>query len=1153
MNNNQIYIGKNKLNNDVSEVENNFVEINNEVFNKISNIDKMRPFFMSIVSNSNHWMFISSNGGLTAGRKDCDLALFPYYTDDKITESSEITGSKTLFQIHKSSKTFLWEPFSDKNNGSYKISRNLYKSVYNNKIIFEEINKDLNLTYSYEWNFSNLFGFIKKSKIVNNTNQVVQISVVDGLQNIIPYGVSADLQNSKSNLVDAYKKNERIDNLGIFSLSSMIIDRAEPSEALKASTVWSLGLENSNYLLSSTQLLKFRKGSSIFSEDCVKGEKGAFFCHSNFELKSQAEKKWLFVANVNQNHPNIVTILEQLKEPEILIKKLEESIKLGTLELISLVAASDGIQLSSDKLMNARHFSNVLFNIMRGGIFDNNYSVDKEDFIKYISKANKNVFIDTKNQLTKLTTTFSYDELISIANKSTSYNFKRLCFEYLPLKFSRRHGDPSRPWNKFLINTHNENDGSKILDYQGNWRDIFQNWEALAYSYPYFIEGMIFKFLNASTFDGYNPYRVTKDGFDWETVEPNDPWTYIGYWGDHQIIYLLKLLEICEKYYPNKISTLFNKSIFVYANVPYTIKSYDEILEDPKNTIDFDDELHTKILQEKIKIGADGALLKTENNSIYNVNLIEKLLAIVLSKFSNFVPEAGIWMNTQRPEWNDANNALVGNGTSMVTLYYLRRFLNFIKEIIIKTEAGKFEISIELNVLFNEISKVFRGYKKLLASSFSDEDRKSFLDIIGESAGNFRSTIYKNGFSAKKSELQKEEILDFVDIALDYLNHSIQKNKRKDNLYHSYNLITIKNKQVSINYLNEMLEGQVAVLTSGYLSANESLTLLNSLEKSSLYRKDIESYILYPNKDLLSFIDKNKISQTDINSSKLLQKLLKDGNKQIVVSDNLGTVYFNAIFNNVSYLKNELSKLPKSYNILIEEEQNLLFDIYENVFNHKYFTGRSGSFFGYEGLGSIYWHMVSKLALSAQEVCLNSLETSEDESINKQLFNHYTKIKDGLGIHKSPKVYGAFTTDPYSHTPAGRGAQQPGMTGQVKEDILNRFFELGVFVNKGIIEFKPNLLRVEEFVTGRITFKYFDVNSNPQELILEPNSLAFTYCQVPIIYQLSSIEKISISFINSSEITLNELKLSDDISKKIFERTGEISKIVVNVSQEKLI
>ena len=55
---------------------------------------------------------------------------------------------------------------------------------------------------------------------------------------------------------------------------------------------------------------------------------------------------------------------------------------------------------------------------------------------------------------------------------------------------------------------------------------------------------MIHKFLNSTTFDGYNPYRVTKYGFDWETIEPDNPWSYIGYWGDHQIIYLLKFLEI---------------------------------------------------------------------------------------------------------------------------------------------------------------------------------------------------------------------------------------------------------------------------------------------------------------------------------------------------------------------------------------------------------------------------------------------------------------------------------------------------------------------------------------------------------------------------------------------------------------------------------
>ena len=237
----------------------------------------------------------------------------------------------------------------------------------------------------------------------------------------------------------------------------------------------------------------------------------------------------------------------------------------------------------------------------------------------------------------------------------------------MPLKFSRRHGDPSRPWNKFSINTKSEEDGSKILDYQGNWRDIFQNWESLCLSYPLFLEHVVAKFLNATTFDGYNPYRVTKDGFDWETIEQDNPWSYIGYWGDHQIIYLLKFLEFIESYYPNKLNDYFLDESFVYANVPYRIKSYEQILNDPKNTIDFNYESEDLIQQRKAKIGSDGALLFSQENNMIKVNFLEKILATLLSKMSNFIPGAGIWMNTQRPEWNDANNALVGNGVSMVT------------------------------------------------------------------------------------------------------------------------------------------------------------------------------------------------------------------------------------------------------------------------------------------------------------------------------------------------------------------------------------------------------------------------------------------------------------------------------------------------------
>ena len=228
---------------------------------------------------------------------------------------------------------------------------------------------------------------------------------------------------------------------------------------------------------------------------------------------------------------------------------------------------------------------------------------------------------------------------------------------------------------------------------------------------------MIYKFLNASTFEGYNPYRLTKDGFDWEIIEPKNPWSYIGYWGDHQIIYLLKFLEFSENYFPNKLNDIVDQDIFVFANVPYRIKTVEDILKDPKNTIDFDYEANEKIQNRKNQIGADGALLQDAQGKIYKVNLIEKILVSLLAKISNFIPEAGIWMNTQRPEWNDANNALVGNGVSMVTLYYLRRFLSFSKGSLINWSNPNLPFLMSyMNFLFKRfrLLTIKRPYLRLL-------------------------------------------------------------------------------------------------------------------------------------------------------------------------------------------------------------------------------------------------------------------------------------------------------------------------------------------------------------------------------------------------------------------------------------------------------
>jgi hypothetical protein len=1145
---NNLYIGENTLHHKSEQVTGKYVTLEDEEFYKISHYNQMPAFFMSIVSDSDHWMFISSNGALSAGRKNPDNALFPYYTDDRIHDSNDITGSKTILWISKDGKSYLWEPFSNNYNGIYIIERNIYKNITGNKIIFEEINRGLSIIFRYAWLNSGKFGFIKKSTLANTNSEKVIVDIVDGIQNILPYGIDRRFQLEYSTLADGYKKNElqQDTGLGLFSMSSIPTDKAEPSEALKTTTVWSTGLENSKILISTRQLDAFKKGEPPAQESDVRAARGAYFLYNMFTLATGEKKDWYLVAVINQDAADVAMLAKLLQENRDLKQQVEEDIQRGTENLIKIVANADGLQVTKNKLATSRHFSNVLFNVMRGGIFDHDYSVEISDFTLFIKSSNTRIFQDHHHFLKTLPHTINYNRLLEQITDLKDTAFEKLCYEYLPLTFSRRHGDPSRPWNMFSIEIKDEQ-GQKILNYQGNWRDIFQNWEALALSFPNYIESMISKFVNASTADGYNPYRVTRDGFDWEVLDPSDSWSYIGYWGDHQIIYLLKLLELSMRYHPGQLHILLTKNMFAYANVPYRIKPYGDLLTDPKNTIDFDEELDHTIAERVKTSGTDAKFIALANGEIYFVNLTEKLLVTVLSKLANFIPEAGIWMNTQRPEWNDANNALVGYGVSMVTLYYLRRFLTFAKTLFGSLKLDEIAISNEVAGMFDRIHDSLVTHKNLVQKNISDKERKTIIDSLGQAGSDYRNTIYTHGFSEKKIVLPVTKIMDFYDIALSYLDHSIKANKRTDNLYHAYNLIKVENNhEISIRNLYEMVEGQVAVLSSGYCSAKESLAVLDALRKSALYREDQNSYILYPNRQLLRFVEKNNIPSHLYETSELLQMLIKIGNKQIVIKDALNRIHFSGVLRNARLLSEALDTLgDDKLKTLVEKEKQVILNIYESVFDHQSFTGRSGTFYKYEGLGCIYWHMISKLVLAVQETCLNAEKTGAEPAVISRLKEHYYQIQAGIGVTKSPQIYGAFPTDPYSHTPGYSGVQQPGMTGQVKEDILSRFGELGIRIEQGTIRFATQLLKKDEFLTEPTDFLYYDVNGARGTLKLQLGMLAFTICQVPVVYILSEASNLVITNQDGSVIESRELIIDKSLSSVIFERRNIIQKIEV--------
>lgn len=105
------------------------------------------------------------------------------------------------------------------------------------------------------------------------------------------------------------------------------------------------------------------------------------------------------------------------------------------------------------------------------------------------------------------------------------------------------------------------------------------------------------------------------------------------------------------------------------------------------------------------------------------------------------------------------------------------------------------------------------------------------------------------------------------------------------------------------------------------------------------------------------------------------------------------------------------------------------------------------------------------------------------------------------------------------------GVQQPGMTGQVKEDIISRFFELGLHVINGEIHIQTAMLRPEEFKDGE---------------------LRFTYCQTPFVYRLSDTDSIDIEM-SDGTITHCALCITHCLSRHIFARDTQIKQVIVNI------
>jgi hypothetical protein len=1105
------------------EVTGRLIERDGARWYRIDGLERMEPFLTTVVSDSDLWLFASSAGPLTAGRVDADHAMLPYETDDRLHRAIGRSGPVTLLIRVTDGRREVWEPFARRPDAA--CTRAIEKHVLGTALTLEEVNRAWGLRFRATWTPSRTFGWIRTVELTDLAGRVTEVEVLDGLLDVIPAGVDAVTQQLTSNLVDSYKRSETgpWGTLAVYALESLITDRAEPAESLAATVAWSGGLDGAEVHLDERAVEDVRRGDARAPVELLTGRRGAYLLHGSVAVPPGGRATWFLALDTGLGHAALHDRAAVAADPSAR-ELVEDDVRAGVRRVETLLAGADGFQRTADPVADAHHLSNVLFNAMRGGVFPHGDRVPVADLVDFLRHRNVEVHARHEQPLLASGEWITLGALRDLAEATGDDDLVRLVLEYLPLTFSRRHGDPSRPWNRFTIKV-TADDGAELLYYEGNWRDIFQNWEALLRSYPRFLPHVVAKFLNASTVDGHNPYRISRDGIDWEVPDPEDPWSNLGYWGDHQIVYLLRLLEGWQAIDPAELGAWLDRPLFTYADVPYRLAGHDEMLGDPRATITFDDDRARRVAARVDRLGADGRLVEADGQLV-RVTMVEKLLVPALAKLSSYVAGGGIWMNTQRPEWNDANNALAGYGLSMVTLYHLERYLTFLDGALAGRSAPA-QLTRQVARWLGEITDVLRAHDAEAAVA-GPGPRRQLLDALGKAGEAYRAAV-AGGFDREVLEVDATAVHDLLDAARTHLRASIVAARREDGLYHAYNLVSFPSPAVAeVEHLPVMLEGQVAVLGTSELEPAQAAELVEAMFDSALYRADQRTFMLYPATARPSFLDRNQVPAETLRDNPELQELVGEPDRILEV-DGDGGLHFRADLTNAGALARALETAGVD-----DQVRAVAAEVYERQFHHHAFTGRSGGMHGYEGIGSVYWHMVSKLLLAVQERTLAAAEAGVDAEVVEQLTDGYRRVRDGLGFRKDPAAFGAFPTDCYSHTPAHAGAQQPGMTGQVKEEVLTRLGELGFTLDDGVLTYRGPLLPADELWWTSYG---------------QPSQYHLTVCATPVRVVRAEVDEVRIERADGTVTERAGQALTPEESAEVFDRRGTITLVEIRTAQ----
>ena len=790
------------------------------------------------------------------GLRDKNGCILEFYPANSAYRFVDKMGFRTFLKINNQ----VFEPFSVSN------KKNKVRTMYVSQASFriEEIDNQnkikTEVTYFILPN-ENIAGLVRQVKITNLSDKLIDLSVLDGITQLLPTDANEWMLKHQSNLLKSWMDVRLIDDkVGFYFENSIPSDTAEVNVSTHGNyyasfvnhelvkTIYDLNVLF-DYDTSLTYPINFEKHSveELLAMEQVSADKvsgGFSLAHINLE-KNQTLK--------------IDTVIGYSETDAFIQNKIKDFMDPKYFDKQSVVAKdiifdiTKDIETSSNQpLFDEYMKQNYLDNILRGGI---------------------PYFIDTKS-------------------KHFTYHL-----------FSRRHGDMEREYNFFTIAPEFYSQGN------GNFRDVCQNRRSDTLFHPEVRDFNVKMFAELIGLDGYNPLGVLGLKFHLEDdtnidelvdsifVNKKDiiinalkqeftPGSIVnliyreniglkvsedemlklvfehalsdttadfgeGYWVDHWT-YILDLVENLENIYPELMNKyLYDDLSYRFYNCPVTVlprkekyvlnkfgkvRQYGALLEKD----------YEKIGKCKMNEWGTNWLKYQDSDEVVKINLFSKLFHLAISKFTLLDPFGiGISMEANKPGWNDAMNGLPGLFASGVSETI--ELARLIKYLINHIDHKDIILPEEVVTLINETKAL---YKQDLSEFALWDKVTTLVEIFRENTRFGVSGITKVDY---------EDVLDFlklmnkvVDKGLakalaigdgiypTFLTYNAVKYEKQDYIGH-YGLPTVKVLEFELKPLPYFLEAPARSMK--YISDKDLLKKQYQLIKQTeLYDKVLKMY-----------------------------------------------------------------------------------------------------------------------------------------------------------------------------------------------------------------------------------------------------------------------------------------------------------------------